>query len=200
MKLNLSNDTAKTELSMVGDTNLMLRFQSGDDLCFRELVKRHRQRVYDYVYRLFRGSDEAGAIARDVFVALHRRRDRFRTSMDFNQWLIALCHEVCRGCHAPQKSVWGINRLRSRSGRRREPHIGYVSPAHDAAFTDSARRVKAAVDRLCATERELLILARYVNCPYEVIAGLTAMGVPEVRRVLNRVKFSLIVSLRRVLE
>jgi RNA polymerase sigma factor (sigma-70 family) len=200
MKLNLSNDTAKTELSQVGDTNLMLRFQSGDEACFRELVKRHRQRVYDYVYRLFRGSEESEEIARDLFAELYRRRDSFRTSMNFKNWLMALCRELCHGYLAPRKLTAVRARLRQGGRPRKLPHAGCLAAAHASAFTDAALNVKKRVDLLSVADRELLILSRYAGCSHETIGELTGMSAEEVRLNLNRVKLSLTESMRELLE
>lgn len=203
MKLKLSGDTAKTELSQVNDTNLMRRFQAGEDACFRELVLRHGNLVFAYVYRMLRGCVEAEDVARDVFVRAYRMRAGYRPSMKFRKWLMILCREHCQFLIDREKKTFGrFSRLPEgvRVSVDRLPPPGFISRTMASSHDRHSAVVKREVDALPANQRELLILSRYHSLSYSDIEEITGMPTDVVRQTLNRVKLSLVGRLAGVRE
>jgi len=86
------------------DTELMLRFQAGEEACFEELVERHKQRVFRTAYRFLGMRQGAEDIAQEVFLRVYRARDTYEPRARFTTWLYAICRNTC------------FKRLRKQSG------------------------------------------------------------------------------------
>ncbi len=88
------------------DTALMLRVQAGDAGALAELVRRYWARVFGRLYRQLGDRHEAEDLAQEVFLRVHRARERYRPSARFGTWLFHIAQNVAR------------NSFRSRRRRR----------------------------------------------------------------------------------
>jgi RNA polymerase sigma-70 factor (ECF subfamily) len=203
MKLKLSGDKTKTELSQVSDTNLMRRFQAGDEECFKELVHRHAKIIFGYVYRVLRGCVEAEYITRDIFVQAYKQRDNYKSSVKFGKWMLVLCRQHCLALHERSKRPFGhMTRLPegARVSFRKLPAPGYISRSNAVNHDQLSLFVKREVDALPMKQRELFVLSRYHKLSYSEIADITGVPADTVRQTLNKVKLSLVERMRGVLE
>jgi RNA polymerase sigma-70 factor (ECF subfamily) len=155
---------------------------SGDfDGRFAEFFEAHFPRLFRYLDRLGGDPDAAADLAQEAFIRLYRRGS-FPDSPE--AWLITVAMNLFR------------NRQASASRRRRlltlvrGAHAHSDAPADPAMNVESAeavRRVRRALDRLGARDRELLLL-RAEGYAYRELAEVFGVAEGSVGTLLARAK------------
>ncbi|MHC5019251.1 MAG: RNA polymerase sigma factor, partial [Planctomycetota bacterium] len=72
------------------DTQLMARFQQGDDGAFTELVERNQQRVMNIAARYVGRTTDTEDLAQEVFLRVYRHRKRWTPTAKFTTWLFQI--------------------------------------------------------------------------------------------------------------
>jgi RNA polymerase sigma-70 factor (ECF subfamily) len=169
------------------DIELMLRFQTGDERAFEELVRKHTRGVLNLVYRYLGDAARAEDVAQDIFVKVYRARMKYEPKAKFSTWLYRIAVNHC------------LNEIRA---RKSQPSL--TAPIDDLLeqpagehpdsrlSRDELRRaVKAAIDGLPENQRMAVILARYEDMSYDEIAQTMGMSLEAVKSVLFRAKENL---------
>ena len=65
------------------DARLMLRFIAGEESCFIELVKTHKQRVFAFAYRFLGNAADAEDAAQEVFIKVYNARNKYTVKAKF---------------------------------------------------------------------------------------------------------------------
>lgn len=157
----------------------MLAYAGGDTGAFERLYRRHKDPLYRYFLRHVDAGD-AGELFQDVWKNLVQARGRYRADAPFGAWLYRLAH----------------NRLmdhyrRSRPGEELSEALS--SPASeqpDAQFEryDGARQLLAALARLPAEQREIIVLREERELTLEEIAEIQGVGRETVK---SRLRYAL---------
>jgi RNA polymerase sigma-70 factor (ECF subfamily) len=138
------------------ERELAARLARGEERAFEEVVERYGPRVTGLAARLLAWTDGADDVAQDVFLAVLRKRRQFRGDAKLWTWLAAITVNRCRGL---RRRRWLLERV-----------LRVVAPARDTQITaadrseteETAVKVRAAVARLPATCREVIVL-RYLE-------------------------------------
>jgi RNA polymerase sigma-70 factor, ECF subfamily len=152
--------------------DLVLRCQSGDELAWETLVRRHQARVLAVAYHYVRSTEEARDVAQEVFIRIYRSLPTFQAVESFLPWMI----RITRSC--------SIDHIRRRKARPPAQDI-----AADKVFDLSDDG--ALPDRLAehASDRRLLgrALAGLTELHREILLLKEIQGLPllEVARMLN---------------
>jgi RNA polymerase sigma-70 factor (ECF subfamily) len=172
------------------------RLQSGDPRAFRELVRRHQDRVYSLALRMLGDAHEAEDVSQDVFLSAHRNLARFRGDCRLSTWLYRVTRNHC------------LNRLkylerREGEGLPRGPPEGDVVQAELALVAPPDRpdrvllgaeervHVHAALHLLSAEHRLLVILRDIEGLSYEEIARIAELPGGTVKSRLHRARAAL---------
>jgi RNA polymerase sigma-70 factor, ECF subfamily len=170
------------------DAALMLAFQQGDEGAFRTLYERHARAMFAFCHRFVRDAARAEELAQDVFVSLHRSRDRYRPSARFKTFLYRVATNHClnelrRSEHALREDA---------AGRGEEPPDLDALPS-DAAGPEEVYRahaleaaVGALLARLPEKQRAALVLCRFEGLSYEEIAQVLNTTVAAVKSLVHR--------------
>jgi RNA polymerase sigma-70 factor (ECF subfamily) len=78
----------------VPDRELMDRYAHGDTRAFEELFQRYEGRAYGYFLRRSRSSDRARDLYQELFLRLHRFRERFDPRQEFAPWFFQIARRV----------------------------------------------------------------------------------------------------------
>jgi len=167
---------------MSSDEALMLEFQKGSTEAFTELFHRYAQRLYGFFRRRLAHPTRAEELTQDVFVAVLKGATRYEPRALFRTYLYSI-------------AVRMLAAERRKAGREAAREANAAEPAQ-AAQSETAAWVRDAVERLEATEREILMLREYEELSYEEIAEVLAIPVNTVRSRLFRARM----ALRELLE
>src|ERR1017187_6425413 len=138
-----------------GDADLVLRLQRRDPRALAELYDRYGRLAYALILR---DVGAAEALVQETFLRVWTRIQAFDAQKgSIGPWLLAVARNRA------------IDYLRSAGGRERNS-VEFEETGHPSFFTDMeqgilasdrARRVKAAVEKLSATQRQVIELAYF---------------------------------------
>lgn len=78
----------------ISDSELMERYGRGDARAFDELFARYDGRMFGFFLQRARCRDRAADLHQELFLRLHRFRDRFDPTRPFTPWLFAMARNV----------------------------------------------------------------------------------------------------------
>jgi RNA polymerase sigma-70 factor (ECF subfamily) len=167
------------------DAECVARAQRGDAAAFRELVDRHRDRIYGLALRMVRSADDAEEVAQDAFMRAWRALPGFRGEAAFGTWLyrIAVRLAVDRAAR--------LGRRRGREAAVDRPEAFEAAVAEDSGHQDAAARLEELMERLSMAQRAVVTLYYYRDRSVEDVAGLLGMPENTVKTHLSRARAAL---------
>jgi len=190
----ISEQTSSNAKLHDSNARLMLAVQANDAFAFEELTSRNQSRICAYLQRLVGNFQLAEDLTQEVFTRVYKHRSTYRQEARFSTWLFRIAHNVAS------------NALRSQS-RRPEALFSVVSagasstsvgieegllaesgatPSRQLARVEIREIVLAAVNSLCQSQREAVILKRFEEKSYQEIAEIMELTPKAVKSLLHR--------------
>jgi RNA polymerase sigma-70 factor (ECF subfamily) len=169
------------------DDELMVRVRAGDASAFTELYERHSAPLFTFLIRLTGDRGVGEELLQETFIRLYRSRAAYEPTARFRAFLFTIARRLV------------IDWRRRENPMRREDSEALATVeaperAQDRAeATDLAERLEAALRRLPAAQREIVLLSRYAALSADEIAEVTGSTPGAVRVGLHR-------ALRRLRE
>ena len=197
---------AEEPVGEMTDHRLLEATRAGDGAAFAELVRRYRNQITNYVYRMTNDYDLAVDLAQETFMRVYAAAERYQTSYAFSTYIYRIATNLA------------ISELRRRKRRRLvslssffqeresptdscELEMPDAGPLQDATLAEGERR--AAVARAIATlpekYRAPLVLRDVEERSYEEIAHILGMNEGTVKSRINRARTFLRDKLRAYL-
>lgn len=134
---------------------------------FEALVERHGREIHAYLWRLLGDPELASDGLQDAFLRAWRAYPRLKHHDHLRAWLYTIATHRART----------LRRERARQeSRRAELTEALAAPAapvgRQVEAREERRRVREAVDRLPARQRQALVLRRYQGLPYGEVAAI----------------------------
>jgi RNA polymerase sigma-70 factor (ECF subfamily) len=155
---------------------------AGDREAYRTLVERESRAVIGMCQQVLRDPDEAQDVAQDAFVQAYRSLAGYRGDGSFGAWVgrIARRMAVVRATRTGLRATGDIHSaadfVRDEAG---DPLRHIVAVEHSA-------RLRRAVDRLPADQRQVVALRFFQDMPLERIAAETNVPLGTVKSRLHR--------------
>ena len=206
-RMRLRSTTGETTVvEPLSDHHLLEATGAGDEAAFAELVRRYRNPITNYIYRLTNDYETAIDLAQESFVRVYKAADRYQTSHAFSTYIYTIAtnlaiSELRRRKRRRIISLTGFfqGREGSESAYEFDPPDG--RPLQDAVLIEDERR--AAVARAIATlpekYRAPLVLRDIENRSYEQIAQILGMSEGTVKSRISRARSFLRDKLRAYL-
>ena len=154
----------------------MQRLAGGHEAALNDLMARHAQPVFQFLCRMLGNEDDANDLAQETFVRVYRHRASFRPGAKFTTWLYTIAANLARNHHRwlarhPQVS---LNAESETTGQSLGDVLPSSGPSPDGAVVaaERAAAVRAAVDRLPADLREVIILCEWQDLPSAEAAAI----------------------------
>lgn len=186
------------------DARDMSLLVQGHEAALNDLMRRHGQRLFQYLLRSLQDENDAADLAQETFVRVFQNRSKFNPGQRFSTWLYAIASNLVR------------DRYRWRS---RHPQVSLDAPNDDtdAALSDAlpdaaktpdqglqtrerADAVRQAVAALPEELRQPLILAVYEELPQVEIAQILECSVKAVETRIYRARQQLRVRLAELVQ
>ena len=181
------------------NTQLMLRFQEGDELAFTQLVERHQQRVMNIAARYVGRNTDVEDLAQEVFLRVYRHRARWQPTAKFTTWLYQITANLSLNWIRDRKRKQMISLdapVGDRDGSPPEPPARTdLGPGHAAELAEQAAVVQEAIAELPGNQRLAVILFRQEGLSYQEVAEAMQLSLSAVKSLLNRAKSNLLKSL-----
>ena len=177
----------------IDDKDLIDAFKAGDRSAFDELVRRHKDRIFNLCYWLLGDYQEANDCAQDTFIKIFRNLSKFRFESSFITWAHRIAVNTCK------------NRLKSfhyRFSRKlvRLDDTGGSPGSIDtlAVETDTPEKaqekkerremIQRAIDALPAEKRTVVVLRDIQGLSYEEIVAITGLNPGTLKSKLARAR------------
>jgi len=166
---------------MTSDEALMQEFQGGSRAAFEELFARYRKQLYGFFERRLNNSQRAEDLTQETFLAVIRAVSRYEPRASVRTYLYGIALKLLA---AERRRVFRNSAWSNALG------LGTTEPNTDRT-PDSVLWIRQAMERLEASDREILMLREYEQLSYSEIAELLRIPVNTVRSRLFRSRLAL---------
>ena len=154
---------------MYEDSELVSKFQNGQENCFDELVRKYQNKIYSLAYRMVHNSEDAWDLAQDTFVRAYQGLPKFKRQSAFYTWLYQICVNLCINFN--KKSA----KLRTVSQEDVGEGIVMNMPARNTPETDLHQKklqtaLASAIKELPEQQRAVFLLRQYQGLKNDEIA------------------------------
>ena len=178
------------------DEQLVKSYAEGNNEAFDTLLKRHQERVFNYILRIIKNEDIANDIFQETFVKaiLTIKQGRYTENGKFPAWISRIAHNLIIDYFRQEKSenlqsadIEDVDIL-----NRKELCEETIE---DIMISDQIREdVKYLIKELPPLQREVLNMRYYKNLSFKEIAEITGVSI---NTALGRMRYA-ILNLRRI--
>lgn len=161
----------------VPDEQLMQQYADGDAKAFDELFRRYESRAFSFFIKRTGSRDRAQDLYQELFLRIHRARDRYDPERAFTPWFFQIAHRLLvddqrRAYRAHEVPVGGhemsSNRARVRDEVAEREQLGQL------------------LGRLSPMERYVLVAAKVEGTGYPELAAHLGKSVDAVKKMASR--------------
>jgi RNA polymerase sigma-70 factor (ECF subfamily) len=158
--------------------------RGGDPQAMEELIRRYQDRIASFVIRETGETGQLDDLCQTIFVKMVLGLPRLRDADRFEPWLYQIARNACRD-HLRRRQGW--RRVFVPWQREHEAIAAEAAPTNDAEIERCVR----AIERLPASQRELLRLTLESHRGYDDLARLSHSTVSTVKSRLYRARENL---------
>lgn len=172
---------------MTDDKNLVREAKNGQRNAFRQLVEKHKEKVYYLALDLMGNRADAEDISQEVFIKAYRSLPRFRGDAQFSSWLYKITVNTC--IDHRRKKWWQIRKVRKHMIMQETPILDSLpadSPGPEQ-MTDRQliqAQIQIALNTLSQRERDIFILRNDHDLPLNDIAESLNISIGTVKSTL----------------
>jgi len=188
-------DQPEDQGSELTDEALMQRFRSGEAAAFRVLVRRHQDRVYNFVLRQVRHPETASELVQETFLRIVKNADTFRAEARFVTWIFTIARNLCVDAQRRQKHRHTVAldaplRAGESDGATLLDMVKDDQPGADSRVQDMrfSAALRGALEALPPEQREVFLMRELEGLKFREIADV--VGVPE-NTVKSRMRYAL---------
>ena len=156
------------------DETLMLAYIDGDEPAFRKLFDRYAPILLRLTRRHLRNEELAQEIVQQTFFRLHRARNDFRRDSKVKPWVMTIAMNLVR-------EHWRRTKRRPTTTLEPELHATPQPLRSRLELQERASMLHAALDKLPATQREVVELHWFQERPYSEVAAIVGSTEGAVR-------------------
>jgi RNA polymerase sigma-70 factor (ECF subfamily) len=186
------------------DAQDMARLVAGGDAALNDLMERHAEKLFHYLFRSLQDESDAADLAQETFVRVYQNRAKFDASQKFSTWLYAIATNLVRDrfrwrSRHRQVSLDAENEATGKDFRETLTEHG-PSPSESLQAEERAESVRRAVAALPEELRLPLILAEYEGRSQAEIGEILSCTPKAVEMRLYRARQQLRVGLGKLLD
>ena len=167
------------------DETLMAYCQKGDESAFREIFRRHKRGVYNYIYRYTNNAEDSEEIFQEVFIKLHRATPTYLPTAKFTTWLFTIVRNLCIDNHRKKRIRHNVS-LDDTDEDSRRPLYDVIqseepSPDNKSSDQEISRLLEAALERINEDQKEVFLMREKSGLKFEEIAEMIGVSVNTVK-------------------
>ena len=175
--------TTENETSSLDDKSLVGAAQAGDMQAFEELVARHRDKVYARAFSMMRNEEEAIDLSQEAWVKGWQRLKQFQGESAFGTWMTRIVINLCLDALRKQRRhpAESIEEMDEETGGvERQMPVVVVNPTERLEQGELRQRIDAALEKLSAEHRTVLVLHEFEEMEYKEIAKTVGCSIGTV--------------------
>ncbi|MCF6364633.1 MAG: sigma-70 family RNA polymerase sigma factor [Bacteroidales bacterium] len=181
------------------DKELVKKFIEGDKSALEVLIKRHKERVYTYIFFIVKNEKLAEDIFQDTFIKVIKslRKGKYNEQGVFVSWVIRIAHNLTidyfrKDSRMPTYS----NDVNSEIDIFNSKRFSEETIEDEMIKKQIAADVRNLVEELPNEQKEVILLRHFGNLSFREIAEQTNVSI---NTALGRMRYALI-NLRKLIE
>ena len=184
------------KLTKPTDRELVQAYANNDNEAFDELLRRHQDKVYSYIYHVVKNKELVDDLFQETFVKaiMTIKQGGYTEHGKFSAWLIRIAHNLVIDSFRHEKWENMISSAEDESDplNRRELSEGNIE---DFMINDQIKKdIRKIVMSLPDAQREVLVMRFYRNMSFKEIADATSVSI---NTALGRMRYG-IMNMRRI--
>ncbi|MBD5187239.1 MAG: sigma-70 family RNA polymerase sigma factor [Bacteroidales bacterium] len=185
-----------THYPSMTDEQLVKAYAQGSNEAFDTLLKRHQDRIFNYILRIVKNEEVANDIFQETFVKaiLTIKQGKYTENGKFPAWISRIAHNLIIDHYRQEKSenVQSADVTDANLLNRKEL---CESTIEDVMISEQITNdVKELITQLPPLQREVLNMRYYQNLSFKEIADATGVSI---NTALGRMRYA-IINLRRL--
>lgn len=170
------------------EQRLVQQARGGDVAAFEALVRAHEATVYRLALRQLGSREDAEDAAQEVFLKAYTSIRNFRGDSKLSVWLYRITCNVCTDALRRRRETVSLSQETEEGSGELELPDQRFDPAALAEQKDLRAQIGAALERLPAEARQILLLRELSGSSYEEIAGILSLDLGTVKSRIFRAR------------
>jgi RNA polymerase sigma factor (sigma-70 family) len=185
------------ETRTVSDHELINSYLAGDRQSLEIIIRRHRKRVYAYIYMLVKDHQLAEDLFQDTFMkVIHKLKNgKYNEEGKFLQWVMRIAHNLIIDHFRREKRITMV-------GPTDEFDIFNTIKSYDLPYEHTIMKeqlhnqLRSLIELLPPEQKEVLKMRHYMEMSFKEIAEETDVSI---NTALGRMRYALI-NLRKMID
>lgn len=173
------------------DEELVVSYAHGNNAAFDELLERHQQSLYAYIYYTVRDNGLADDIFQDTFIKAITtiQQGKYIESGKFKAWLTRIAHNLMIDHFRQKKSENMVSNDEYEGNLLNNASLCEETVETEMVRTQVLSDVKRLMDWLPDTQREVVEMRYYKNLSFKEIADITGVSI---NTALGRMRYAIL--------
>ena len=183
---------------LISDYELIQRFVNGEQSCFEQIIKRHKNKVFAYISLYIRDQALAEDIFQDTFMKVIQsvKSGRYQDNGKFISWVMRIAHNLIIDHFRRIKQMNTISNDEYDSDLFNSRKFAESTVEDDIIKKQIHNDVRKMISHLPDDQREVVILRHYAGLSFKEIAEITDVSI---NTALGRMRYALI-NMRKIME
>jgi RNA polymerase sigma factor (sigma-70 family) len=182
----------------ISDYELILRFIKGEQSCFEQIIRRHKNKVFAYISLYIRDQALAEDIFQDTFLKVIQsvKAGKYADNGKFLSWVMRIAHNLIIDHFRRIKQMNTISNDNYESDLFNSKSFAEDNVEDDMIRRQIQKDVRKMISHLPDDQREVVILRHYAGLSFKEIADITDVSI---NTALGRMRYALI-NMRKIME
>ena len=188
-----------SNLKVLTDDMLVALYLDGNNRAFDEILNRHKDRLYSYIFFLVRSREVAEDIFQETFVKAIVNLQQGRYTADDNKfyaWLTRIAHNLVIDLFRQERNENQISNDEAEVDLFNNQAYSEGTIESRIVNSQVLADVRRLIDYLPANQREVIYMRYYQSLSFKDIATITGVSI---NTALGRVRYA-ILNMRRIAE
>ncbi len=181
----------------LSDDKLVELYLAGEESALGELLNRHKDRIYTYIYLFVRDTHTAEDLMQETFIKVidKLRSGKYQEQNKFLPWISRVAYNLCIDYYRREKRM---PKVMTRDGFDIFSVLKFSEAGAEGKVMESefSSRVRKLLEYLPEEQREVVVLRHYMDMNFREIAEMTGVNI---NTALGRMRYALI-NLRKLME
>tara|TARA_B100000482_G_scaffold39294_1_gene25086 strand:- start:720 stop:1289 length:570 start_codon:yes stop_codon:yes gene_type:complete len=181
------------------DEKLILRFQEGDINAYNELVKRYKDRLFNFVLRYFNNAEQAEDVVQDTLIKLYTHASYYKNIAKFSTWIFTIAKnnaltELRKNKRKKTDSLW------TEDGKVIDINSKEESLESKVQNEIAIDQLNKFLDEIPENFRMAVVLRDFQELSYEEISTILEIPIGTIKSRINRGRIQLAQKMKHFKE
>jgi len=178
-------------------TELIEKFNSGDDNAFNKIINLYKDKIFNLCYRIINNYDDANDVAQETFIKVYKNLSKFKFNSTFSTWIYRIAVNTCK------------TKINSKSFRQRKQQKPidikndnyrntisditdeFYSPEKEFDNKEKRELIFKVINKLPKEQKIIIVLRDIEKKSYDEIAEITNTKLGTIKSKLARTRILL---------